>query len=276
MSTIRYRVTRLACTCILFATMVSPGYGQMIVGHRGASYDAPENTLSAFREAWNQDADGVEGDFYFTDDNQVVCIHDRDTKRTGGKKMSVSGSTLEQLRTLEYGSWKSSKFEGEPLPTLAEVCRVVPEEKTFVIELKTGPEIVPLMKQILEAEKFDLSRVLVISFDADTVAKSKELLPDVRAHWLTGYKRDPITRTVRPSVDVIAKTLKQCHADGLGTKGDRSVVTADFVQTLKHSGMKEFHVWTIDDPQDAKYFQELGAVGITTNRPAFIREQLAE
>ncbi len=69
---------------------VLPLSAQVIVAHRGASYDAPENTLTAVRVALEQEADGVEADFYVTKDQQIVCIHDKDTERTGGKKLSVA------------------------------------------------------------------------------------------------------------------------------------------------------------------------------------------
>ncbi len=114
---------------------------QVIVGHRGASFDAPENTIAAFKLAWEQQADGIEGDFYITKDKQVVCIHDADTKRTAGKKLVVAESTLTELRELEYGKWKDAKFAGEPIPTFEEVLKVVPSGKLFVIELKVGPDI---------------------------------------------------------------------------------------------------------------------------------------
>ena len=262
---------------VVFAVMAIGGnvaLGQSIVAHRGASYDAPENTASAFEEAWRQNADGVEGDFYFTADGQIVCIHDKDTKRTGGEKMVVAESTLEQLKKLEYGEWKDAKFKGEPLPTFADVAAVIPAGKLFVIELKTGPEIVTLLVEELKKTKLTEDQLLIIAFNSDTVAKAKEMLPNVRAHWLTGYKQDRLSGAWRPTVEDVAKTLKACGADGLGTNGNREVVNEQFISTLRAGGMKEFHVWTIDDPADAKYFQKLGAVGITTNRPAFIREAL--
>ncbi|MEM7474042.1 MAG: glycerophosphodiester phosphodiesterase [Planctomycetota bacterium] len=247
---------------------------QMIVAHRGASEDAPENTMAAFREAWRQDADGIEGDFYFTSDKQVVCIHDKDTKRTGGKNLKVAKSTLTQLRTLEFGSWKHSNFSGEPLPTLQDILKILPEDKTFVIELKTGPEIVPLVKEILREAETPLEQILIISFDDQTIAKSKELLPAARAHWLTGYKTDDATGVTTPSLAEIATTLKRCNADGLGTQANREVVTKEFIDELRQGGMEEFHVWTVDKLDDAKYFQSLGACGITTNRPGAIKEGL--
>ncbi len=60
------------------------GLGAEITAHRGASHDAPENTLAAFRLAWERGADAIEGDFYLTADEQVVCIHDSTTERTAG------------------------------------------------------------------------------------------------------------------------------------------------------------------------------------------------
>ncbi len=117
------------CLVLFLATWMDVNLcrGQMIVAHRGASYDAPENTLAAFELAWQQGSDGVEGDFYLTADGKIVCIHDRDTQRTGGQKLAVEQSTLSQLRSLEYGGWKDAKYKGEPIPTFEQVLKTVPE-----------------------------------------------------------------------------------------------------------------------------------------------------
>lgn len=264
----------LPCFLLLSLTSAHGLHAQMIVAHRGASHDAPENTLAAFLEAWQQNADGIEGDFYVTADQQIVCIHDKDTQRTGGRLLTVSDSTLAELRQLEYGQWKEKKFAGEPIPTFEDVLRSVPAGKHFVIELKSGPHIAPLLASSLASNPHDPTKLLIISFDADTISKCKELLPNIRAHWLTSYKQNLITGAWKPSAKEIARTIKSCRADGLGTKADPSIVTADFVAELKAHGVEEFHVWTVDSPKDAKYFQELGAIGITTNRPAFIRQSI--
>lgn len=262
----------------LFAFVISfvaeTGYSQVIVAHRGASFDAPENTIAAFKEAWRQGADGIEGDFYVTKDQEIVCIHDKDTERTAGKKISVAGSTLAELRRLEYGSWKHKKYSGEPIPTFREVLQCVPDGKLFVIELKTGPEIVPILKQQLADHTGGAKDLLLIAFNADTVKACKKLLPDIRVHWLTGHKRDKFTFAWKPKFKEVVDTLRETGADGLGTQGEKTIVTKKYVTDLQARGLKEFHVWTIDDPADARYFQALGAIGITTNRPAFIRSAL--
>jgi len=262
------------CMSLFLSSFGLPAFAQLIVGHRGASFDAPENTLAAFRLAWEQNADGVEGDFYLTKDNQIVCIHDKDTSRTGGKKLVVAGSNLDELRSLEYGSWKDKQYRGEPIPTFAEVMAVIPAGKQFVIELKTGPEIVPFLKKELDRLKPKASDLLIIAFDQETVAACKETLPNVKVHWLTGYKQSKQTGMWTPTLDEVIAGLKKSKADGLGTQGNREIVTESFIKSLKASGLNEFHVWTVDLPDDARYFKKLGAMGITTNRPAFIREQL--
>ncbi|MCY2976192.1 MAG: glycerophosphodiester phosphodiesterase [Planctomycetota bacterium] len=263
------------CLSLVLSSFATPVLAQMIVAHRGASFDAPENTLAAFRLAWEQNADGVEGDFYLTKDNQIVCIHDKDTLRTGGKKMIIADSTLEDLRSLEYGSWKDKKFRGEPIPTFAEVLKVIPTGKRFVIELKTGPEIVPFLKEQLDHFKPNSKDLLIIAFNQETVAACKETLPEVTAHWLTGYKQEKKNGSWTPTLNEVVAVLKKSKADGLGTQGNRDIVTESFVETLRTHGLREFHVWTVDLPEDASYFKTLGAMGITTNRPAFIRKHLA-
>lgn len=259
---------------VFLSLLTLSAHGQVIVAHRGASYDAPENTIAAFQEAWKQNADGVEGDFYVTKDQQIVCIHDKDTKRTGGKKLDVASSTLAELRELEYGSWKGPEFRGEPMPVFAEVLAAVPKGKLFVIELKTGPEIVPLLKA--ELERLDPSdrQLLIIAFNQATVQAVKQQLPGIRVHWLTGFKQDKQTSQWTPSLADVEKALKATGADGIGFQGNRDVVNSAWIDQLKKSGLREFHVWTIDKSEDAQFFRSLGAIGITTNRPAFIRDAL--
>lgn len=265
-----------SCWITVLAAPLGQATAQAIVAHRGASADAPENTLAAFNLAWAQGADGIEGDFYLTSDGQIVCIHDKDTERTAGKKLSVAESTLEELRQLEYGSWKAEEFRGEQLPTLRQVLACVPDGKLMVIELKTGPEIVPKLKKDLAASQLEDDQILIISFQQDTIAACKEQLPGLRAHWLTSYKQDRATGAWHPSAEQIAETIRSCEADGLGTQGNREVVDADFIAQLRQRGLQEFHVWTIDSAEDARYYQQLGAIGITTNHPATIREALGE
>ncbi|TWT84142.1 putative glycerophosphoryl diester phosphodiesterase 1 [Planctomycetes bacterium CA13] len=244
---------------------------QMIVAHRGASNDAPENTLAAFELAWQQNADGIEGDFYLTADSEIVCIHDDSTKRTAKVELNVESSTLAELRSLEVGRWKSPKFDGEKIPTFAEVLATVPQGRTFVIELKSDHKIVePLVAALARLDHANI-KLLVISFDEQTVTDCKKRLPNVEAHWLTSFKRKAPGLPYHPSADEIAAVVRRCGADGVGMKSMPKLIDQAFVSRLHAGGCPAFHVWTVDLPTDAKHFQSLGAMGITTNVPKEIR-----
>ena len=255
---------------VLFVGWSVPGSAQVIVAHRGASFDAPENTLAAFDLAWAQGSDGVEGDFYLTRDQQIVCIHDRGTSRTTGVEKWVEESTLAELRQLEYGSWKGEKWKGEKIPTFKEVFQSIPEGGLFVIELKSKAKIVPFLAKQLKTLDQGKVRLLIISFDEATVAACHKQIPHVRANWLTSFKQNKTNGNFQPSAKEIAEVVKQSGAAGVGMKGNRKVIDRLFINQLKQFGCSEFHVWTIDQREDAAYFRDLGAFGITTNKPALI------
>ena len=130
-------------------------FGQLIIAHRGASHDAPENTLSAFKLAIEQGADGFEADFYLTSDGKIVCFHDKDTERIAGKKLLVTQTPLDELQALDVGSWKGPQWKGERMPTMEDVLAAVPAGKKIFIELKSSAEIVGPMAKVIEASTLD-------------------------------------------------------------------------------------------------------------------------
>ncbi len=264
--------------CLAFSAFMlftSSGFSQMIVAHRGASHDAPENTLSAFRLAWEQGADAIEGDFFLTKDLQIACIHDSKTKRTSGVERNVAEATMAELKELDVGSWKDAKFKGERIPTLGEVLFTVPEEKKIYIEIKCGPEIVPHLLPVLKQSGLKGEQTIVISFDAKVISETRRLIPDIQAYWLSGFRENQETKVWEPSVDSLFETLKESQATGLDVNANRMFVDEAFVKRLRENKLG-FHVWTVNEPQDAKYFQVLGVDSITTDRPAFLREELAK
>lgn len=250
-----------------------PAYGQWIVAHRGASHDAPENTLAAVRAAFEQGADGVESDYYLSADGRVVCIHDKDTVRVAGKKLVVKDASFAALQALDVGAWKGPRWRGERIPTLEEVLAIIPPGKKLVIELKIGPEIVAPLERILAKSSVATDQIIIISFDASTIAECERRLPKLCTHWLAGYKQGK-DGSYTPTVDDVIATLQRIHADGLGSEARPDYFDEAFIGKLRASGCDEFHVWTVDDPQVAKFYQRLGAQWITTNRPAWLRQEL--
>lgn len=244
-----------------------------IIAHRGASKDAPENTLAAFSEAWKQSADGIESDYAYTRDHQVVCIHDEDTGRTGDLRLVVARTDWNDLSRVDVGSWKGPEFKDQRVPSLRQVLQQVPHGKWCVLELKTGPEIVAMLEADLHCGQVDLCRLLIIAFDPQTILQAKLRFPTVRAHWLVDYVQTS-NGDWTPSIREIAETVRDCRAEGIGSHANRQVLTPGFLKALRAQGVAEFHVWTVDDPADARYFRDQGAWGITTNCPALIRASL--
>jgi len=252
----------------------SMALAQQVIAHRGASYDAPENTLAAFRLAWQQGADGIEGDFYLTEDGEIVCLHDPDTGRTGDRKLSVGQSTLEQLRTVDVGVSKGDKFRGERIPTLAEVLSVVPPGKKIFLEVKCGPQILPALKRDVQQSQLLPEQIAIISFHPAVIEAARKQLPGIRAYFLYGIPAASEGRSPRFNPTPVLETLRVTDASGLDLGAEHGRVTKDEVAQLRSAGY-EFHCWTIDDGPLALEYKALGVDSITTNRPALMRKFLA-
>lgn len=249
----------------------------MIVAHRGASYTAPENTVSAFNLAWEENADAIEGDFYLSADGEIVCLHDKTTARTapGSPSLKVSAATLAQLRKLDVGAWKHEQYAGERIPTLKEVIATVPDGKGIFIEIKCGPEILPILKQQLDECSLKPEQITIICFNNEVVRQAREMMP-YEANWLTSYKKQ-LTGGWKPTLGSVTDQLKSTNASGFGTQVKPelvgSVLNEAFCDAVRDIGCG-MHGWTIDDAKVAKQLVELDFVSITTNRPAYIRDAL--
>jgi glycerophosphoryl diester phosphodiesterase len=248
----------------------------LIVAHRGASADAPENTLAAFRLGWEQGADAIEGDFFMTADQQIVALHDKSTRRTASVEWDVRTKSLVDLQTLDVGLWKAQAFAGEKIPTLAQVVATIPPGKRLFLEIKDSSRVVPVLKEQFRRDpalaQLDPNQIIIIAFDADVIAACKRELPEIAAFWLTSFKADPNTGLIRPTVEEILETLRRTSADGLDCQAVAHIDRA-FVDQIRAAGY-QFHVWTVDDREVASRFHELGVDSITTNVPALIRQHL--
>lgn len=241
-----------------------------IVGHRGASFDAPENTVAAIKLAWEQKADASEFDIYLTKDGKIVVIHDATAKRTAGRDVKVAGATLAELRKLDAGSWKNAKFAGEKLPTLDDMLATVPDGKRVFIEIKCGPEVVSELDRVLKAAKLKPAQTCVISFDAAVIAATKKARPDLQVLWLASLN----TKKPRTAEELIAKA-KEINADGLDLSATPTVLDEAFGKKVKAAGLK-LYVWTVNDVALARKMIAAGAESITTDKPGWLREQLAK
>ncbi|WP_224998510.1 glycerophosphodiester phosphodiesterase [Cesiribacter sp. SM1] len=237
---------------------------QEIIAHRGASYLAPENTLASVKQGYEQGAEAVEIDIHLSQDNQLMVIHDKDTRRTaGGKNLLIKDTPSEELRKLEVGSWKDQKYKGEKIPLLQEVLALVPADKKLVIEIKTGPEALPRLQQVV-AESGIRDRLIFISFSKDAIVQAKQQMPEVPAYWLLHNYKDY-------SLEQATQIAKESKLNGLDVH--YKLVDKGFMQKMQEQGL-ETYVYTVNDPKAAKELAVLGVKGITTDRPGWLREQM--
>jgi len=137
----------------------------LIIAHRGESFDAPENTLAAINLAWERGAEAVEIDIQFSKDRELVVIHDTDTKRLAGIDKKVVDQTLEELKKLDVGVWKAIQFKDEKIPTLKEVLDTIKNGKRLIIEMKSGPETISILKPTLQETQLLPEQIEIIGFE---------------------------------------------------------------------------------------------------------------
>lgn len=242
--------------------LFTKGFGQVeIIGHRGASYLAPENTVASTRLGFELGADAVEVDIYLTADSKIVCIHDANTLRTTGTDHAVKETGSKVLRSLDAGSWKSAEYKDEKIPFLKDVVLAVPKGKRLVVELKCTGEVLPLLKKTLG--KYLKSRDFTfIAFDFQTITDTKKTFPDNPCHWLCSNKA------------LLEKNLPLVPGAGLdGVSLSYGLIDEQVAARVRDLNL-ELYTWTVDDPAEAQRLISLGVKGITTNRPGWMREQI--
>lgn len=234
----------------------------LIIAHRGASGEAPENTLAAFDLAWRQQADGIELDVRLSRDGRVMVHHDPTTKRLTGTDLSIADSTSDALRQLDFGIWKGPEFAGQRMPVLDEVLAAAPPGKQVVIEIKCGPEIIPALSQVLNNPANHAAQLAVslISFNLDTLIACQQSLPEIPCLFL--QEADAST-TNGFSADLITLALEQGFA---GLDVDYKGLTEAFAAQVRQAGL-HLLTWTVNEPSQLAHLRACGVEGITTDWP---------
>jgi glycerophosphoryl diester phosphodiesterase len=237
------------------------GRGPLVLGHRGASAEAPENTLVAFRLALAQGADGVELDAWRCASGEVVVVHDERTGRVAGVDLGVPDSPLGALRALDVGAWKGEAFGGERMPLLSEVLEALPGAVVNV-ELKSRGRDLRLAEAAARvvARAGAGRRVIVSSFDWRLLVAFRLAAPAVPVGLL--FDGDRAWR-LRLWAAIRLLGPSAVHPD-------RRLVTPERARAWIARGLA-VNVWTVDDPAEAAALAALGAAALITNVPARIR-----
>ena len=161
-----------------------------IIAHRGATYLAPENTLTAFQNAIVLGADGVEMDVQQTKDQGLIIHHDYLIDLGTEISAKIYDLTLGELEDIDLTKWNGVDFTTEKLPTLAEALAFCSglEGCTVQLELKApilpDPSFVPRVVEQIRASGLG-ERLLLVSFRHDLLQQAKELMPELRVGILT-------------------------------------------------------------------------------------------
>jgi glycerophosphoryl diester phosphodiesterase len=229
----------------------------IIYAHRGASGYAPENTMTAFQQALLCNADGIELDVQLTRDGTVVVLHDHKIDRTSNGKGWLKNFTLAELRQYDFGSWFSSEFRGEPLPTLDETLAwLATTSLRLNIEIKNGPVIYAGIeaKVVAAIDRYQLAdRVIISSFYHPSLQKVKLLNPKLQ----TGVLFD-----CRP-LSVLA-LAHDCAADWLHPNWQN--LDAAWVTEAKAAGLG-INAYTVNKADEYKWITDFAIDGIFSNYP---------
>ncbi len=222
-----------------------------VVAHRGASAAAPENTLAAVQLAIDSGAHWVEIDVQETADGRIVVIHDSDLKKVGGSALNVRRSTLEQLRTVDIGSWFGPEFADQRIPTLEEVLLLSKDRIRVNIELKYYGGEVALEQRVIDiVEQTGMAgQVVAMSLSYQGVQNLRRLRPD----WTVGLLSS-----------VAIGQLAALDVDFLALNG-RAATRRLIRQAHKHG--KQVMVWTVNDAVAMASAIGRGADALITDEP---------
>ncbi|MBE9518576.1 MAG: glycerophosphodiester phosphodiesterase, partial [Bacteroidetes bacterium] len=142
-----------------------------ICAHRGAMDTHPENTIAAFKEAVHLGAHMIELDVRMTLDGHLLVLHDQTVDRTSNGKGEISELSLEEVKQLDAGSWKSKKFAGERIPTFKEALAVMPANIWLNVHIKGGAKLGEMVARVITEEKRMHQAFLACGSDAARGAK---------------------------------------------------------------------------------------------------------
>ena len=280
----------------------------LVYAHRGSSEAFAEHTRAAYLQAIADGADGVECDVHLTRDQHAVLLHDATLDRTSDGTGQVADRTLEELRLLDFSSWKGARIpeaygaQSEQfltLPDLLEILCAAGRTIGLAIEFKhPSPYQLGLEDRVLEIlrdEGWDPAtstleniRVSFMSFSPDSV---KHLLESVPAGAICQLVDDVNVADIREELRLgaltggaLANVMKAAQAEGekildaaeVGIAGPGIGYVrahAETVQRWLGSG-RRFRVWTVDAEDDVELCREMGLHEITTNAPAQVLSQL--
>jgi glycerophosphoryl diester phosphodiesterase len=244
----------------------------IVVAHRGASAQAPENTLEAFRLAVEAGADAIELDVHLTSDGQLAVIHDATLDRTTDGTGPVADRTMDEIREADAGAEFGGpngdypfRGKGLTIPTLPEVLAWLPDDLGLVIEIKARAAADAVVDAVRAQPVLAGGRLAVISFDEQAIERVRELDREIK----TGYLLVP-TQPIEPA---LAWATEHGHTGVFPWDGDIGMDPLPLMVRATAFG-REIGCYVVNDPERMKHLAACGLWGFVTDVPDVAREAL--
>lgn len=244
----------------------------VIIAHRGESYDAPENTLAAINLAWNRNVKAVEIDIHLTSDNEIVVFHDYNTKRLTGASYTIAKTPISSLKHLEVVSPKKTQSKGEKIPTLSEVLQTIPMNCRLIIEIKSSSKILLPLSNILRTCGLSNNQIEIICFNYGLLKKAKKLMPQYTMLLLLNLDYSLRGRLVTMNKKRIINRAKKANLNGVNVWAGK-LLNSNFINSF-HSEELLVYCWTVNDVNHARSLLNYNIDGITTDRAQWIISNL--
>ncbi|HEX6655920.1 MAG TPA: glycerophosphodiester phosphodiesterase family protein [Candidatus Limnocylindria bacterium] len=244
----------------------------LVVAHRGATAQAPENTMEAYRLAVEAGADAIELDVHLTRDGEMALIHDETIDRTTDGAGPVDGFTLDAIRRFDAGARftapdGSNPYAGKGLaiPTLPEVLAWLPSEVGLVVEIKARAAVGPVLEALRDHPVRRENRASLISFDEASIDEAHALDPELP----TGYLLVP-SQPIEPA---LRWAVEHGHTAVHPYDGDLGLDPAPALALAMAYG-RQMGCYVVNDPERMKQLAVYGLWGFVTDVPDVARQVL--
>ncbi|MDB5055645.1 MAG: glycerophosphoryl diester phosphodiesterase [Bacilli bacterium] len=234
----------------------------MVIGHRGAAGEAPENTMVSFQLALKQGAEGIELDVHLSKEGEIVVCHDATLDRTTNGQGYIFEKEVVEIKRYDAGSWFSEQYLGETVPLLAEVFDQVPDGILINVEIKYayhGRMETQLIDFLRKRKRME--NVVISSFDHKCLQRIKKMEPKVKIGLL--YAANLVDH---------AGYANQLGVDVFSIHPHYQLIEKEDVQKAKALGIRTFP-YTVNSLEEFRKMVEYGVSGIITDYPARLVEQ---
>ncbi|MGM1048317.1 MAG: glycerophosphodiester phosphodiesterase [Bacillota bacterium] len=237
----------------------------LIISHRGASGEAPENTMAAFKLGLEQGCDAFELDVHLSKDGQLVVIHDGTIDRTTDGSGAINELTVDELKAFDAGSWFKKEYTGERIPLLEEVFDHTPAHILINIEVKGSynQQLEPALIELLK-KKNRMDTVVISSFDWKSLRYLKELEPQIKVGLLYNLCLDHHDKLP----EAAGTNVYSLHLNG-------EKLDSHDIHRIQAANLRVY-IWTINNEQQMRFALEAGVDGIITDYPGQLKALMAE